>query len=170
MNFQIGFRRVRRDRLTRSAFQERVEDTYKSKGKLPEPTICPTCGAVFHKGRWQWLPRPDKPHERLCPACHRVHDEVPAGYVTLGGAFLAQHRDEIMHLVRNHAEKARAEHPLERIIATDDHDGGVMVTTTDIHLARGIGEALEHAYQGKLEFHYNKDQKLLRVHWERAAG
>ena len=44
-----------------------------------------------------------------------------------------------------------------------------MVTTTDIHLARGIGEALEHAYQGELEFHYNEGENLLRVHWARDA-
>lgn len=169
INFRTGFRAVHRDKLPRSAFQERVQDTYKTKGKLPEPTVCPACGAVYHKGRWQWLPRPDKPHEQLCPACHRIHDEVPAGYVTLAGEFLAQHRDEILHLVRNHAEKAKAEHALERIIAIVDHDGGVMATTTDIHLARGIGEALEHAYQGQLEFHYNDGENLLRVHWERGA-
>lgn len=169
VNFNAGFRSMHRDKLPRSAFQERVQDTYKTKGKLPEPTVCPQCGAVYHKGRWQWLPEPEGAHEQRCPACHRVHDQRPAGYVTLAGGFLAQHRDEILHRVRNHGEKARAEHPLERIIAIVDHDGGVMVTTTDIHLARGIGEALEHAYQGALEFHYNDAENLLRVHWERDA-
>ena len=44
---------------------------------------------------------------------------------------------------------------------------GTLVTTTDVHLARGIGEALHHAYQGELEFHFNKDQNLLRVNWRR---
>lgn len=170
VNFRAGFRSVQRDKLPKSAFQERVQDTYKTKGKLPEPTVCPECGAIYHKGRWQWLPRPDRAHEQLCPACHRVHDQLPAGYVTLAGEFLGQHRDEILHLVRNHAEKARTEHPLERIIAVGDHDGGVMVTTTDIHLARGIGEALEHAYQGELEFHYNENENLLRVHWQRGTA
>lgn len=170
VNFRAGFRSVHRDKFPRSAFQERVQDTYKTKGKLVEPTACPRCGAVYHKGRWQWLPRPDQAREQLCPACHRVHDQRPAGYVTLAGEFLAQHRDEILHLVRNHGEKARAGHPLERIIAIVDHDGGVMVTTTDVHLARGIGEALEHAYQGELEFHYNDAENLLRVHWSRDAA
>jgi hypothetical protein len=42
-----------------------------------------------------------------------------------------------------------------------------MVTTTDMHLARGIGEALQHAYQGDLEYRYNPDQNLLRVSWSR---
>lgn len=165
VNFSVGFRPVRRDKL----IQERVHDTYKTKGKLPEPTVCPECGAVYHKGRWQWLPKPDKAHEQLCPACHRVRDEFPAGYVTLGGGFFAQHREEILRLVRNYVEREKAEHPLERIIAIADHDDGVMVTTTDIHLARGIGEAVEHAYQGELEFHYNEGEHLLRVHWQREA-
>jgi NMD protein affecting ribosome stability and mRNA decay len=169
VNFHAGFRSVQRDKLPRTAFQERVQDTYKTKGKLPEPTVCPQCGAVYHKGRWQWLPEPDEAHEQRCPACHRVHDRLPAGYVTLMGGFLEQHRDEILHRVRSIGEKARVEHALERIIDIVDHDGGVMVTTTDIHLARGIGEALEHAYQGKLEYHYNDAENLLRVHWERDA-
>ncbi|MBX9810931.1 MAG: ATPase [Burkholderiales bacterium] len=165
VNFRSGFRPVRRDKL----IQERVHDTYKTRGKLPEPTVCPECGAVYHKGRWQWLPQPDRPHRQLCPACHRVRDKFPAGYVTLAGGFLTQHRDEILHLVRNQGEQARAEHPLERIIAINDHDGGVLVTTTGIHLARRIGEALEHACHGELEFHYNEAENLLRVHWERGA-
>ncbi len=170
VNFRSGFRSVQRDKLTRTAFQERVQDSYKTSGKLPEPTVCPGCGAVYHKGRWQWLPKPDKPHEQLCPACHRIRDECPAGYVTFAGGFLAQHRDEILHLVRNHGDRVKEEHPLERIIAVVDHDGGVMVTTTDIHLARGIGEAVENAYRGELEFHYNEGENLLRVRWQRDAA
>ena len=51
VNFRAGFRPVRRDKL----IQERVHDTYKIWGKLPEPTECPDCGAVWHKGRWQWI-------------------------------------------------------------------------------------------------------------------
>jgi len=165
VNLRNGFRPVRRDKL----IQERVHDTYMIKGKLSEPTVCPGCGAVYHKGHWQWLDRPDQAHEQPCPACQRIRDKFPAGYVTLAGGFQEKHRDEILCLIRNQGEKAQTGHPLERIIAIVDHDGGVMVTTTDIHLARGIGEALEHAYQGDLDFRYNKGENLLRVHWSRDA-
>jgi hypothetical protein len=41
------------------------------------------------------------------------------------------------------------------------------VSTTDPHLARALGKAVHHAYRGKLEFHYSRDQNLLRVHWMR---
>jgi NMD protein affecting ribosome stability and mRNA decay len=146
-------------------FQERVHDAYKSKGKLLEPSVCSQCGAVFHEGRWQWLQAPADAHMVTCPACHRIHDHYPAGFLTMKGEFFATHRDEIMHLVRNHEQHERKEHPLKRIIAAEEKDGETVVTTTDIHLARGIGEALHHAYQGELEYHYNPEQNLLRVSW-----
>lgn len=154
---------VRHDRL----IQEREHDTYKAREKLPEPTVCPDCGAVFHNGRWQWAPRPESAHQERCPACHRIHDKFPAGHVHLTGDFLGQHREDLLHLVKKQGELEGAEHPLERIMGIEDEDGGVYVTTTSIHLARRIGEALHHAYHGDLDFHYNDEEKLLRVHWRR---
>ncbi len=157
-----GFRQIsRRD----SMFEERVHDAYKAKHKLPEPTVCPQCGAVFHEGCWQWLQAPADAHQEPCPACHRIHDHFPAGFLTLQGAFFLAHREEIMHLVHNVEKRERTEHPLKRIMAIEEKDGAMLITTTDIHLARGIGEALHHAYQGDLKFHYNPEENLLRVNW-----
>jgi NMD protein affecting ribosome stability and mRNA decay len=160
---QSGFRRVRRDQL----HEERDHDTYKSAHKLPEPTVCSACGAVYHAGRWQWGDRPPGAHEVLCAACQRIKDRFPAGFVDIGGSFFAEHRDELLSLLHHHEAHEKAEHPLARIIAIDDTDTGVLVTTTDIHLARDLGEALHHAYQGELELHYNDAEELLRVHWRR---
>jgi NMD protein affecting ribosome stability and mRNA decay len=158
-----GWQPMRREQL----FQELVHDSYKTKRKLADPTRCPDCGAVYRDGRWTWGAAPDGAHETRCPACHRIHDRFPAGYVTLKGAFLGTHRDEILHLVRHREETEKAEHPLERIMAVEDADGGVLVTTTDTHLARSIGEAMYAAYKGELEFKYNKEENLLRVQWTR---
>ena len=146
---------------------EREHDPYKAKAKLGEPTVCPQCRAAFVDGRWQWADAAPGAQEALCPACRRVRDKFPAGYVTLEGEFLAAHRDELLQLVKHRAEQAKAEHPLERVMDIEDQDGALQVTTTDIHLARGIGEALHNAYRGELQFHYNKAQDLLRVHWRR---
>jgi len=158
-----GFQPVSRDQL----FQELVHDSYKAGRKLREPTRCPDCGAVYEKGRWIWGTAPAAAHEVRCPACHRIHDRFPAGFLTLKGAFLHAHRDEILQLMRNHEAKEKAEHPLQRIMAVSEESGGVTVTTTDAHLARDLAQALHKAYKGELEFHYNKADNLLRAAWSR---
>jgi len=144
-------------------------DPYLARQKLSEPSVCGDCGVVWHDGRWQWLARPANAHEVLCPACQRVRDRVPAGYLTLSGAFLAAHRAEILSLIDHHTQRQTAEHPLQRIIAREDADDGLLITTTDGHLARGLGEAIHHAYRGDLDYHYVDDDTTLRVHWRREA-
>lgn len=156
-----GFHPIRHDRL----LQEQRHDSYKIKGKLPEPTVCPQCGAIFLDGRWSWGKAPKEANLATCPACHRVNDNFPAGFVTLHGPFLETHRDEITSLVRHEEERARDRHPLQRIMGMEDQAEGMLVTTTDIHLARAIGEAVHRAYQGELEYHYNPEENLLRVFW-----
>lgn len=154
---------TRRDRTV----QEYEHDTYKLRGKLPEPTVCRQCGAVFHKGRWTWAERPPKAHEAICPACHRTNDHYPQGILTLSGPFLAEHKDEILGLVRNEEAQAKQEHPLERIISIKEHNGSTVIATTDIHLTRRIGEALHRAYHGAFTFHYEEGEKFLRAAWSR---
>lgn len=145
-------------------------DAYQAKEKLSESTACLQCGAVFHKGHWQWGTAPNDAHREICPACHRMNDHSPAGFVTLEGEFLKAHNEDIVHLMRNHEQYQRAEHPLKRIMAIEKIEGNtdaLLVTTTDIHLARGLGEALHHAYQGELTMQYNAGEHLLRVRWSR---
>ncbi|MEW5755330.1 MAG: BCAM0308 family protein [Pseudomonadota bacterium] len=153
----------RRDKLIR----EMEHDPYKSKRKLPEPTVCPDCRAVYHKGRWTWEAAQAGAHEELCPACHRIRDRVPAGFLTLGGPFVAQHETEIMHLVHNVEQQHKKEHPMQRIMDVREEEGNTVITFTDPHLARAAGEALHHAYQGALNFQYTDEDVLLRVSWSR---
>jgi hypothetical protein len=156
--------RHRRDRQ----IEELVHDPYKVRYKPREPSVCPTCGVVYEHGVWHWKGRPEGAHEHICPACQRTKDKLPAGYVTLEGEFLAPHRDEIMQLVRNEEARAKAEHPMERILAIQQEGGKTVVTTTDVHVARRIGDALRHAYQGALEIKYSPDEYLVRVFWSRS--
>jgi hypothetical protein len=138
-----------------------------SKSKLPEPTVCPHCQAVYHEGRWTWIPRPAAAHEEICPACHRIRDHYPAGYLTLSGNYLQEHKTDIINLAHNEEAAEKGEHALHRIMAVEEHDDQVIVTTTDIHLPRRIGEALHRAHRGDLDFHYEDEGNLLRVHWRR---
>lgn len=150
-----------------SMFEDRVADPYRARGKWPEPTSCPECGAIFHQGRWQWGEPPLEAAQHVCPACQRMRDRVPAGELTLGGAFFDGHRQEILNLIHNAESAARAEHPLERIMAVQEGADGTVITFTDAHLTHGVGEALHHAYQGELDSRYTDEDGLLRVSWSR---
>lgn len=153
----------RRDRM----IKECTHDVCKARAKPKEPTVCTQCRAVFHKGRWAWGPAPANARETLCPACHRINDHCPLGLVTLSGPFLTTHRGDLLGVVHNAEMTAKAEHPLSRVIAIEDKGQEILVTTTDLHLPRRIGEALHRAYHGTLHLHYNEKAKLIRVSWDR---
>lgn len=158
----------RHDTIKSHYIQEHRHDPYKARGKLHEPTICPQCTAVFHEGRWQWMKeRPEGAHQQLCPACHRINDNYPAGELTLGGTFLPAHREEIIALARNTEQAEKSEHPLQRIISIDEAAGKIVITTTDIHLPRRIGHAIVAAFKGALKTQYDEEGYFVRMSWER---
>ena len=147
---------------------DRIHDPYKSMAKPHEPTLCSQCGAVFHQGRWQWAQAPAGAHTALCPACHRINDHYPAGILTLSGPFVATRKDEIVHLARNQEKAEKPEHPLNRIMSVEDEAADrLVISTTDIHLPRRIGEAMTHAYKGELSEHYDEGGYFIRVNWHR---
>ena len=156
---------VRRDRLLKPPHT----DAYRNDRKPPEPTLCRICGAVFTGGRWQWLDAlPDAADETRCPACQRIHDRLPAGFLTLNGDFFEAHREEIMRLVHNHVERQRLQHPLQRIIDTAPLEGGgIEISFTEYHLPKGVAEAVKNAYQGELQITFAGASGQERVSWQR---
>lgn len=154
-------------RIAGHAQEDHVIDPYQRQWKPHEPTVCADCRAVFHMGRWTWDSAPAGAVQALCPACHRIKDEYPAGIVTLAGSFLVKHREEILHLARHQEELEKQEHPLNRIMGIQDQADGIEIATTDIHLPRRIGEAVHNAYRGELDFHYEAERYFLRVRWSR---
>ncbi|HLC08003.1 MAG TPA: BCAM0308 family protein [Methyloceanibacter sp.] len=160
----------RHDTLKSHYIQPHRHDPYKARQKLDEPTECPSCGALFREGRWQWATDvPKEAHRETCPACHRINDKYPAGELTLSGRFLSEHQDEIVRLIRNTERAEKQEHPLQRIMAIEAGDAKIVVTTTDIHLARRIGHAIEDAFKGDLKTHYNEEEYFVRLTWRRDA-
>jgi hypothetical protein len=122
---------------------------------------------VFRKGRWTQAARPADAHEHRCPACSRIRDRFPAGSITISGPFAGSHRAEVLGLARNEERAERGEHPLARIMAVEEHPDQVVITTTDLHLPRRIGEALRRAYDGELTIDQEKQSYLVRVTWTR---
>lgn len=147
--------------------QEKRHDTYKEWGKLPEPTVCTKCGALFMDGRWTWKDAPVDANKTICPACQRIKDNYPGGWLYIRGDFYKDHKDEILNLFKNEERLEKDEHPMERIIAITDEGSQLLVTTTGIHMARRLGNALASAYQGALEFRYGDGEKTIQVQWQR---
>jgi hypothetical protein len=120
-------------------------------------------------GRWSWekLSLQAELHQAICPACRRIIDHYPAGYIDITGSFFSEHREEILNLIYNTERREKEEHPLERIMAISHGADRTTVTTTGIHLVRRLGEALAKAYKGTLSFHYTDGKDTLRVSWQR---
>ncbi len=153
----------RKDRLVK----EREHDAYHSRAKLPDSTLCPECGAVYMKGRWVWSSAPDNSHKAVCPACRRIADRFPVGRIEIRGTFFVEHHDEILNLLQNVERKEKASHPLERIMNIEEGAVGTLVTTTGIHIARGIGSALSNAYCGEISIRYLDADAGIQIRWTR---
>jgi hypothetical protein len=143
------------------------QDPYKAIKKPDEPTVCPQCGAVYRDGRWHWSERPIGAHEALCQACHRINDHYPAGVITFTGAFVAQHKGEMLRLARHQEEIEKKEHPANRIIDIEEGPEQLVINTTDIHLPRRIVEAQKRTWRGKSEYHYDEHGYFVRANWHR---
>src|SRR5437870_1953184 len=120
-NVPLGGNLRYRDRI----FENKRLDPYQARGKYKEPTRCGTCGAVFRRGRWQWGVAPDDSALVSCPACQRIRDKLPAGLIALEGSFVAAHKDELVHLIRNEAKAESDEHPMHRIMNIEESNGSI---------------------------------------------
>jgi NMD protein affecting ribosome stability and mRNA decay len=158
-----GFRMLSRKQL----LQETVHDAYQLRRKPREGTRCPQCQAIFRRGRWTRGPGGSARSLAACPACRRQREHFPAGFVAVAGEFVPAHRTEILALVRRCEARESSRHVLERVMDVRQDPHGLLVTTTGVHLARRIGDALHDAYKGRLRTRYNKADKLLRVSWSR---
>lgn len=103
--------------------------------------------------------------EQLCAACRRINDKLPAGIVTLRDDFAREHNEEMLRLARHQEEAQKKEHPLNRIMSTEENERGVVINTTDIHLPRRIGEAGKRAFHGEIEVDFGEGGYFVRVNW-----
>jgi hypothetical protein len=158
----LSTRQPRKDRLLR----EQRHDPCSSTNKPLQPVACPVCNAVFQDGRWHWQDSlPVDSRMEICQACQRIRDNFPAGIVTMSGDFIRKHRQEVVNLARRLEREERARHPLHRIISIEELTDKVIVATTDIHLPKRIGRAMQRAGKGRLDLHYNRDACFVRVNW-----
>lgn len=141
-----------------------------------EPAFCAGCGAFYVKRRWSREPsarllagRTDRAMTvRLCVACRQRRRGAPHGYVHIDGDFLALHKTDIEHLLRNETGRAGEDNPLHQVIDWQDLERrGLLITTSTEHLAQRLGRALEKAYDGKVRYGFSHENKVAHVWWRR---
>lgn len=74
---------------------------------------------------------------------------------------------DILNLAHNVEQKEKAEHPLNRLMKIQERGGLIRLETTDMHLAKRIGEAVRHAHKGRLNVGYEPETHFVRVKWVR---
>jgi NMD protein affecting ribosome stability and mRNA decay len=147
--------------------QDKRKDVYLKTNSQKTHMVCSNCGAIFSNGRWTWKELINNLKETTCPACKRISDNYPAGFVEIKGSFYSGHEKEISNLILNTEKMEKKERPLERIMMFKPGKSKATLTTTGIHIARRIGEALSRSYQGNFSFQYLDGEKSIRVFWER---
>jgi len=148
-------------------------DSYLNKVHPEDMAACQGCGAVYHNKRWSLgttkspLKKTKSMRGVLCPACQKIRDGFARGFVTLEGAFVDAHSDEIKNLILNKEKRAIYHNPLDRIIKIKTIEGRMEVTTTTEKFAQRLGAIIKKAYKGKLEYKWSAGVKLARVKWQR---
>ncbi len=155
----------------------KIHDPYLDKTQYKDPTICPTCGLVYHGKTWKkddnlkkQLEKEGKADYKDCPACKKIKDNYPLGIIYLSGEYIKDdfHKNEILNLVKHEAQKEENSNPLSKIMSVEnDRNETLVIKTTTEGLAARIGKAIQRAHKGSLELKFSNDHKFLRVIWER---
>ncbi len=152
----------------------RVEDPYElAEGQ--EAAVCHQCHALYQGKRWFFdeklftrLAGTPKMREVLCPTCRKIKDRYPEGYLTLGGEFFAEHKEEIVKLLEKEAARVAGRNVMDRIIqiVPEGQDKLVVETTTE-KMAQHLGRTVYKAYKGDLDFRWSETNRFVRVYWKR---
>ena len=97
------------DKTRDKLYNPEHHDPYLKAWHQRSDTLCPRCGRRLPCRTLDSNGSVDASNpEALCPACQRIAEDLPAGTISLRGAFVKAHTDELSGLIRNTEEKERA--------------------------------------------------------------
>jgi hypothetical protein len=108
-----------------------------------------------------------KVESRMCPGDQRIENGQVEGVVTLSGAFLGTHREEVKNVVNRVAREGRHRNVAARIFEMVEQDNTLVIETTDEHLAERMGKEVEKAFKGDLKIKWQEKDTFARVTWRR---
>lgn len=141
-------------------------------GRLREPSVCQSCGAVFSRRVWRRSATPSaallgRAHWTRCPACVQTRREEYLGRVLLRGAYLDSHMAAIRARIRNVVSRAERTQPERRVVSFAAEGPALEVLTTSQKLAHRIAHELKKAFGGRTTYAW-ADDGVLTATWERA--
>lgn len=162
----------KRSKITKRKAIDTAKDSYLLKIGPKDLAVCRGCSAVYHSKRWRLATDEELKGKKslvkvFCPACQKIKDNFPGGYVTISGEFLKEHKEEILNLVKNKEQRAMYLNPLERIMAIKQGKNKIEITTTTEKFAQRLGQILHKAFRGEVEYKWSDDTKVARVNWSR---
>ncbi|MEN3046144.1 MAG: BCAM0308 family protein [Candidatus Hydrothermales bacterium] len=158
-------------RRTDKRFTYKLRDPYMDKSLYSDPTICPTCGLIYHKKRWvnnpELLKKIKENEKRVehkdCPACRKIKDKYPLGIVEIRGDFVIKKNEEIHSRVKHIAADEYIHNPLERIIDVKEEGDKITIETTTEHLAEKIGKNIAKTFKKNIKIIFSETDKFVRV-------
>lgn len=156
-------------------------DPYLSMTNPADMSICFDCESVYHDKRWIMIEdfarvNPDvdahemvneAKHFAVCPACHKIADGFVGGYVTMEGEFFMSHKEEVLNAIRNKEMRVMHSNPLSKVMAINEDDRKVVISTTTGKLARSIGSQLGKSFHGDVTYKWGGYDGATRVYWSR---
>lgn len=151
----------------------RSTDVYLPKEGM-QVSYCTKCGVIYREKRWFMDPvelfrlkEDPSVGTIVCPACQKMADNVPGGFLTLSGEYLRKHEHEILELIKNTEEKARNKNPLGRIMEISQEGDVLTILTTIDKLAEKLGKEVFKAHSGELNYQWSHGENYVRVYWKR---
>jgi len=149
-------------------------DPFTPDAALPGIQTCRRCHAVYRNRSWTLDEQEyeqavqQEHHPTTCPACLKTDQHYAEGVVTLTGAYLWEHEEQILNLIRNEEHRALEKNPLERILRLQREGESLIIETTDIKLAEHLGRAIHKAHRGELHFSWAGSPAVGRIQWQRS--
>jgi hypothetical protein len=141
-------------------------------GRLPEPSVCDRCGAVYARRSWR-VDRVlssellERVSWTVCPACAQHRSGVAYGRLVMSGTFVAEHEEEIRRRIANVEKRARCTQPERRVLSVDHEGDALVVLTTSQKLAHRIASELKKTFGGRVRFAWATRDGALNATWTR---
>ena len=89
------------------------------------------------------------------------------GIIRLSGAFLSDHAEELINLIKHEGRLAEQKDPRHKVSKIEKMNGGILAEISDHNLALHIGKKLVHSYKGEHQYKFRPGEKFVEVDWKR---